>query len=176
MEDWLKKSWNIKNKHCQRHNRPKGWVLSPNTKVTDFKSHHKLIRIWPQNIKETSAPMSWPKFSLKISNKLHLQNPNKSSASKISFKMYNSFMESTFVHDHAVSWRAYLVTVITWNRYPFQMVGLNVTSNILWPAFLATHFANGWGCLICRSICMFATGNHLKAFLHHWLHLLIQWF
>ena len=86
-----------------------------------------------------------------------------------------SILESTLVLAQSVSWRADFATVITWNRYPLRMLGLNVTSYLIPKAFLATHFANERCYLHWRSVCLFyAIGNHLLAFLHHWLDLLIQ--
>ena len=71
-------------KHCQRHNGPEGWVLSPKYL---FLSN---IKFQLQNLYQTSASKSWsnsaskswPKFNLKISTKLQLQNLNQNSASK----------------------------------------------------------------------------------------------
>ena len=87
---------------------------------------------------------------------------------------WHLFMESTFVQPEALSRRIGLITVITWNRYSFQMVGLNVISYLHPKPFLATHFANGWCFLLGRSICSFSIENHPLAFFHHWPHILIQ--
>ena len=72
------------------------------------------------------------------------------------------------------SWRKGLATIITWKRYSFQMVGLNVISYLIPKAFFATHFTNGRGSLLWRSICMFSIWNHPLTFFYHWLHLFIQ--
>ena len=53
-----------------------------------------------------------------------------------------------FMHGQTDSWRRGHITVITWNRYSFQMLGLNLGLNMIFylmlKALLATHFANKW--------------------------------
>ena len=56
--------------------------------------------------------------------------------------MCHLFMEFTFVQSQDHSRQKCPVTVITRNRYSFQMVGLIVISYMTQFAFLATHFAN----------------------------------
>ena len=88
------------------------------------------------------------------------------------YRMCDLFMEFAFVRLQALSQRKVFVTVTTWKRYSFQMVGLNVISYVMCKAFLATHFANGRCCLYWRPMSTFCSvRNHLLTFLHHGLHL-----
>ena len=88
--------------------------------------------------------------------------------------VYDLFVESSFVQLQTVSWRKSLFIEVTWNRYSFQVVGLNMISYPIPMALLATHFANWLSCLYGSSICLFSCWNHLFTFFHHRLHLLIQ--
>ena len=69
----------------------------------------------------------------------------------------------------AILRRKGLVTEFTWNRYSFQMIGLNVVYYRREITLLAAHFANGLYFLLWHSICLPANWNHLVAFLHHGL-------
>ena len=79
--------------------------------------------------------------------------------------VWNLFMVCPFVFFRALSWRMGLITEVTWNRYSFQMVGLNVISNVNCKTFLPTHFANGGSFQLWPTICLFSMGDHLLPFL-----------
>ena len=79
-----------------------------------------------------------------------------------------------FMRIQTGSWSQLPATAITWNRYSFQMIGLNVLFYMLWKALFATHVANTWCCLYDSPIWPFSNGNHLLTSCHHWLHLFIQ--
>ena len=85
-------------------------------------------------------------------------------------------VESTFVRAKGILRRKRLVTVVTWNTNSFQMIGLNVIYYWSPKSLLSTHFANAWWFLFGCSICTLAMRDHLFAFLHHWLDLLIKGF
>ena len=83
-----------KRKHCRGHNRPKVWVVS-----TAFRSYNKFLRqfrskfsfristkLQPENPVQTSASISWAKFSFEIKIKLQLQYLGQALASKFSSK------------------------------------------------------------------------------------------
>ena len=78
------------------------------------------------------------------------------------------------MHPETFSWTKSLITVITWNRYSFQVICLNMFPYNMGPALFSTHFANESSFLLGCPICLFFIQNHVLAFLHHRLDLLVQ--
>ena len=124
-------------------------------------------RIWhfslsTSDIKDTGNIIckygSQPSSVLQLLGKLAIAEKNLFDLKKLINCVY-SFMEFTFVAGQEVSWKKRLVTIVTRNGNSFQMGRLDV----LMPAWASHLF-------------LFANCNHLLTFLHHWLHLLLQWF
>ena len=84
------------------------------------------------------------------------------------------FVGSTFVYTYGIFRRKGLFTETTWNAYSFQMIVLDVILYQSESSFLSTHFANAWYFLLGCSICLLSSWDHLLAFLHHWLNLIIK--
>ena len=84
------------------------------------------------------------------------------------------FMKFRFVQPKINSCRKSLVTVFTRNRYSFQVICLNMVPYNSVSTLFSTHFANESFLPPGYPICSFSHLNHILAFLHHRLHLLIQ--
>ena len=83
-------------------------------------------------------------------------------------------MKFRFVHRQINSCSKSLITVITWNRYSLQVICLDMVNYICDFVLFSTHFANESSFLLGCPICLFFIQNHVLAFLHHRLDLLVQ--
>ena len=87
---------------------------------------------------------------------------------------FDLFVGNILVISQASPGRKGFVAEVTWNTYSFQVFGLNVIYYCSPASFFSTRFANAWCFLLECPICVFTIGDHLLAFLHHWLDFLIK--